>query len=125
LVVALAVALTAGLAAGLASSPAVLALPPLAALVGFALATGTVSGLPALAARRARASAPSLPSAPARESRLAVGAYSAAMLASCALGQAVTGLLAGRYAVGFGGLGLAAAGFAAILLVWSVLLRMK
>src|SRR4051794_10538833 len=120
---ALVVALTAGLASGLAGSPAILALPLLAAAAGLLLAKATVSTLPALAVRRATGTQPSLPSAPARESRLAAAGYAAAMLASCGLGQAATGLLVGGLGVGLGGLGLASAGFAATALIWVSLPR--
>jgi hypothetical protein len=125
LLVALGVAVVAGLVAGLIGSPAVLVLPILAAAAGFGLATGVASTLPALAVRRASGSEPALPTAPPRESRLGAGGYAAAVLAGCALGMAITALVSGAAATGWGALGMAIIAAAGLALVWSALPRAK
>ncbi|HEY8501383.1 MAG TPA: hypothetical protein VIL21_01750, partial [Solirubrobacterales bacterium] len=109
LLLALGAAFVVGLGIGLIGS-AGLALPLLAAVVGFGLATGVTSTLPALAVRRASGSEPALPGARPRESRLAALGYAGAMLSCSALGLTISGLAGGAAATSFGGLGLAIGG---------------
>jgi ABC-type multidrug transport system fused ATPase/permease subunit len=125
LLVALGAATVAGLAIGLLGSAGVLALPVLAAAVGFGLAMGVASTLPALAVRRASGSEPSLPDAPSREARLGAAGYAAAMFFCSALGLAISGLAGGVATAAVGGVVMAVGGLLAMAAVWFVLPRAK
>jgi hypothetical protein len=95
LLAALAVFTVSGLIAGAVGFGGVLAVPLIAAAVGWGLTMRLESTLPALAVRRAGGAMPQQPSAPPRESRLAGAAYAAVALGLAGLGALLAALATG------------------------------